>query len=134
MQKYAQDIDALIKNNSISISDQSVVDLFSVVADTPNRLIFLQGELTTYTVTHVSRNGAYEICLFDPQGMQFSIRNNSLQLAQQQFQQQLKQYFNEDIQLSDGRSINRGKSAGFQKWKMATLEEAFNQLIWNHRA
>ncbi|HHR5847397.1 TPA: anthrax toxin-like adenylyl cyclase domain-containing protein [Providencia alcalifaciens] len=115
MQKYTQDIDALIKNNSISISDQSVVDLFLVVADTPNRLIFLQGELTTYTVTHVSRNGAYEICLFDPQGMQFSIRNNSLQLAQQQFQQQLKQYFNEDIQLSDGRSINRGKSAGFQK-------------------
>ncbi|WP_272680739.1 anthrax toxin-like adenylyl cyclase domain-containing protein [Providencia sp. PROV129] len=115
MQKYTQDIDTLIKNNSISISDQSVVNLFSVVSDTTNRIVFLQGELTTYTIIHVRRNGAYEICLFDPQGVQFSIRNNSLQLAQQQFQQQLKQYFNEDIQLSDGKSINRGKSAGFQK-------------------
>ncbi|MTB67718.1 RTX toxin [Providencia sp. wls1943] len=115
MQKYTQDIDTLIKNNSISISDQSVVDLFSVVADTSNRIVFLHGKSTTYTVTHVRRNGAYEVCLFDPQGVQFSIRNNSLQLAQQQFQQQLKQYFNEDIKLSDGQSINRGKSAGFQK-------------------
>ncbi|HIE0658329.1 MULTISPECIES: anthrax toxin-like adenylyl cyclase domain-containing protein [unclassified Providencia] len=102
MEQYSQYINIEVHKNGISIADQPIGNLFSAVTDTNNVIIFLKGKSVTYTVTHVQRNGGYEISLFDPQGIQLSVKNRSSQQAQQQFQRKIKHYFSENLQLSNG--------------------------------
>ncbi|MEX9604601.1 anthrax toxin-like adenylyl cyclase domain-containing protein [Providencia huaxiensis] len=102
MAQYSQDINTEINKNGISIADQPIRNLFSTVKDTNNVIIFLKGKSVTYTVTHVQRYGGYEISLFDPQGLQLSVKNKTSWQAQQQFKQRIKHYFNENVEFSDG--------------------------------
>ncbi|WP_249215370.1 MULTISPECIES: anthrax toxin-like adenylyl cyclase domain-containing protein [unclassified Providencia] len=114
MQQYEQDINTRVKNSGTTIADQSISTLFSTEADSVNGIVFLKGKVTSYTVIYVKRNGVYEFSLFDPQGIQFTSKNTSLQTAKHQFKQHLKNYFNQTIELADGQSISRGVAAGFQ--------------------
>ncbi|UBX48088.1 RTX toxin [Providencia alcalifaciens] len=114
MQQYEQDINTRVKHSGIMIADQSISALFSSEADSVNGIVFLKGKLVSYTVIQVKRNGVYEFSLFDPQGIQFTSENTSLQAAKHQFKQHLKNYFNQTIELADGKSISRGSAAGFQ--------------------
>nr|WP_305071688.1 C80 family cysteine peptidase [Providencia sp. wls1922] len=114
IQQYEQDINTRVKNSGVTIADQSISTLFSTKADSVNGIVFLKGKMTSYTVIYVKRNGVYEFSLFDPQGIQFTSENASLQTAKHQFKQHLKNYFNQTIELADGQSISRGASAGFQ--------------------
>lgn len=114
MQQYEQDINTRVRNSGVTIADQSISTLFSTGADSVNGIVFLKGKMTSYTVIYVKRNGVYEFSLFDPQGIQFTSKNASLQTAKHQFKQQLKNYFNQTIELADGQSMPRGVAAGFQ--------------------
>ncbi|CAB5559420.1 Calmodulin-sensitive adenylate cyclase precursor [Providencia rettgeri] len=102
MEQYSQDINTVLHKNGISVADQSLGSLFTTFSEVNNAIIFLKGKSVTYTVTYVQRNGGYKISLFDPHGLQFSVKNSSPQQAQQQFQQQIKHYFSENNQLSEG--------------------------------
>ncbi|MEY0911022.1 anthrax toxin-like adenylyl cyclase domain-containing protein [Providencia rettgeri] len=102
MEQYSQDINTELHKNGISIADQSLGSLFATLGEVDNAIIFLKGKSVTYTVTYVQRNGGYEISLFDPHGLQLNVKNSSSQQAQQQFQQQIKHYFSENNQLSEG--------------------------------
>lgn len=114
MQQYEQGISTRVKNSGVTIADQSISTLFSPEADSVNGIVFLKGKVTSYTVIYVKRNGVYEFSLFDPQGIQFTSKNASLQTAKHQFKQHLKNYFNQTIELADGQSMPRGVAAGFQ--------------------
>lgn len=102
MEQYSQDINTELHKNGISIADQSLGSLFATLGEVDNAIIFLKGKSVTYTVTYVQRNGGYEISLFDPHGLQLNVKNSSSQQALQQFQQQIKHYFSENNQLSEG--------------------------------
>ncbi|HHR5881881.1 TPA: anthrax toxin-like adenylyl cyclase domain-containing protein [Providencia alcalifaciens] len=113
IKKYNQTLNEVISRKGISVADQSVSNLFSSQSDIKNSITFLKGTQAVYTVINRERNGVYEYCLFDPQGIQFSVKHENRQLARQQFQQHVEGYFAENIQLADGQQISRGKAAGF---------------------
>ncbi|MBO1916149.1 hypothetical protein J4727_08930 [Providencia rettgeri] len=74
MEQYSQDINTELHKNGISIADQSLGSLFATLGEVDNAIIFLKGEMVTYTVTYVQRNGGYEISLFDPHGLQLNVK------------------------------------------------------------
>ncbi len=128
MDEYSHYINTVVRENSILVVDQSLLNLFSTVSGSGNAIIFIKGKSATYTVMQVNRNGSHEISLFDPQGIQFSIKNRTSEGAQWKFQQKIKHYFNEDIQLADGKFIARGKNAGLEVMKNGNFRADFQVI------
>ncbi|HHR6080928.1 TPA: RTX toxin, partial [Providencia alcalifaciens] len=115
IRKYGQSLHDIISHEGIAVADQSLSHLFSDQSEIKNGITFLKGKQAVYTSIYREHNGVYEYCLFDPQGIQFSVKHENRQSAKQQFQQQVERYFSEEIQLADGQKISRGKAAGFSE-------------------
>ncbi|HEQ1858654.1 TPA: RTX toxin [Providencia alcalifaciens] len=115
IRKYGQSLHDIISHEGIAVADQSISHLFSDQGEIKNGITFLKGKKAVYTAIYREHNGVYEYCLFDPQGIQFSVKHENRQSAKQQFQQQVERYFSEEIQLADGQKISRGKAAGFSE-------------------
>lgn len=115
IRKYGLSLHDIISHEGIAVADQSISHLFSGQGEIKNSIRFLKGKQAVYTAIDREHNGVYEYCLFDPQGIQFSVKHENRQSAKQQFQQQVERYFSEEIQLADGQKISRGKAAGFSE-------------------
>ncbi|MBC5789848.1 anthrax toxin-like adenylyl cyclase domain-containing protein [Providencia sp. JUb39] len=114
IQSYNKNLNTLLSNSGITLAGQSISSISAGDSGVANGIIYLKGTSLTYTIVHTQRNGFYEYSLFDPQGVQFSIKNASLQAVQHQFHKNLMDYFNQPLVSADGESVTRGKVAGFQ--------------------
>lgn len=125
IQNYSTEIENNLAKSGITISDQSILDVFSPrnTDNHPkqNTLLLIKSGLVTFTVSCTMRNGLYEYSLFDPNGFQLSVKHAVPQQAKHAFYQLVKNYFSEEITLPDGIKISRGQHSGL------TIEDG-NQL------
>lgn len=117
IQHYISDVAEHYSNKGISLADQSIVDTLSTSNNYHNNdnLLFIKGKNTTYTISQVTKNGLKQYSLFDPNGLQISVSLSDSYAAKKNFFQLVRDYFNEEVMLADGKKIIRGQHAGLNK-------------------
>lgn len=119
IQHYISEVENRYSKKGILSADQSILDTLSTsntyYHNDNDSLLFIKGKNTTFTISQITKNGLKQYSLFDPNGLQVSVSLSDHYMAKKSFFQLIRDYFNEEIMLDDGKKIIRGQHAGLNK-------------------
>ncbi|WP_265497473.1 anthrax toxin-like adenylyl cyclase domain-containing protein [Providencia rustigianii] len=119
IQHYISEVENRYSNKGILLADQSILATLSIsnnyYHNDNDSLLFIKGKNSTFTISQVTKNGLKQYSLFDPNGLQISVSLSDSYAAKKNFFQLVRDYFNEEVMLADGKKIIRGQHAGLNK-------------------